>query len=127
MVSCVTVMETPTGRHGVLAAPKVDALPVAAVIAEIEAAEFHSLPALGAQFGLGDQARKYLVREGLIQPEPLKSRHEGYRVNRDEAFTLLLAAALAIAAGVAIAVMLRGVKGAGLTGAAAEGVLRSMT
>jgi hypothetical protein len=125
----MTVLETPAVRHGMFTAPKVDALHVAEVLAEIEAREFVSLPALGKQLGMGEQARKYAIREGLINPEPLdiSKRYEGYKVNRDEAFTLLLAAALAIAAGVAIAVMLRGVKGSGLTGGAAETVLRTMT
>lgn len=100
---------------------------VARMLAEIEAREFTSLPRLGDQIGMGEQSRKYAIREGLIKPEPLGKRCDGYKVNRDEALTLLLAAALAIAAGVAIAVMLRGMRNSGLTGAAAETALRAMT
>lgn len=123
-------METPTGSgimRGARVPPKVDALHVGDILAQIEQREFHSWPRLGEQVGLGEQARKYIVREGLIQPEPLAARRTGYTVNRDEAFKLLLAAALAIAAGVAIAVMLRGIKESGLPASAAEAALRSMT
>lgn len=103
------------------------ALDIPAILADIEAREFVSLPALGAKIGMGDQSRKFAIREGLIRPEPLEYRGMGYTVKRDEALTLLLAAALAIAAGVAIAVMLRGVKQTGLTGEAAASALRTMT
>ena len=126
----MTVMETPTGSgiaRGAHVPPKVDALHVAEVLAEIEGREFHSLPRLGETLGLGEQARKHLVREGLIHPEPLVKRCDGYKVNRDEAITLLFAAALALAAGVAIAVMLRGIKESGLPVSIAETALRSMT
>jgi hypothetical protein len=126
----MTVVETPTGSgitRGAHVPPKVDALHVAEIIAEIEKREFHSWPRLGEQVGLGEQARKHIVREGLIQPEPLVKRCEGYKVNQDEAWKLLLAAALAIAAGVAIAVMLRGIKESGLPASAAQAALRSMT
>jgi hypothetical protein len=111
-----------------LAAPKVDALPLAKILADIEGREVVSLPELGARIGMGEQSRKYAIRAGLITPTaPVVNRREGYKITRDEAFTLLLAAALAVAAGVAIAVMLRGCKSAGLTGAAAASALRNMT
>jgi hypothetical protein len=124
----MTITEMPTGgRHGVNVPPKVDVLHVAEVLAEIEAAEFHSLPRLGEAIGMGNQARKYAIHEGLIKPEPLVARREGYKVNRDEAITLLFAAALALAAGVAIAVMLRGVRESGMPVSVVETALRSMT
>lgn len=116
-----------TPRHGVFAPPKVDDLHVPDLLAEIEAREFTSLPELGAKIGMGNQSRKYAIRVGLIEPEPLKSRQHGYEVSRNEALTLLLAAALAIAAGVAIAVILRGLKETGLTGDVASAALRAMT
>src|SRR5262249_555194 len=120
----MSVLETPTKPRGALVPPKVDPLHLPEALANIQPPQFHSLRALGAQIGLGGPARRYAIREGLIKPEPLGKRCDGYRVNRDEALTLLLAAALAIAAGVAIAVMLRGLKNSGLTGTAAETVLR---
>ena len=108
--------------------PKVDAVPVAELLADIEGREVVSLPELGARIGMGEQSRKYAIRAGLITPAaPVVNRREGYKITRDEACTLLLAAALALAAGVAIAVMLRGCKAAGLTGAVAATALHGMT
>jgi hypothetical protein len=120
----------PAIRRGSLVPPKVPALSVAELVADIEGREVVSLPELGKAIGMGEQARKYAIRSGLITPTaPLApgARHAGHTVARDEAFTLVLAAALAVAAGVAIAVMLRGCKVAGLTGAAALEALRAMT
>lgn len=114
-------------KRGALAPPKVDTVDVAGILADIEAREVVSLPELGAKIGMGEQSRKFAIREGLIEPEPLTSRREGYKVNQNEALTLLLAAALALAAGVAIAVMLRGCKATGLTGEVAGTALRNMT
>lgn len=123
------VTET-ANRHGAFVAPSVDVLDVAALLAEIERHELISLPRLGAQIGLGEQSRKYAIRKGLIEtagPLAVENRYKGYAIKQDEAMTLLLAAALAVAAGVAIAVMLRGVKQAGLTGEAAASALRSIS
>jgi hypothetical protein len=118
----------PRVGRGVFVPPRIDGpLDVAAILADIERREFMPLPELGAKIGLGEQARKHAIHEGLIDANKRPSRLGGYTVSRDEAITLLLAAALAIAAGVAIATMLRGIKGAGVTGAAAAAALQAMT
>lgn len=122
-----TTCETAPKRFGVLTPPRTDGpLNVAAILADIEQREFVPLPVLGAQIGMGSGARKYAISQGLIEANKRPSRSGGYTVSCDEAATLLLAAVLAIAAGVAIAVMLRGVKGAGMTGAAASAALHAM-
>jgi hypothetical protein len=122
----MTVPVNERTRHGVLAAPRIDSLDVAAILAELEQGELVRLPEFGPKIGMGEQARKYAIREGLIDATPGRCRSEGYSVTRDEAVTLLLAAVLAIAAGVAVAVTLRGMKGAGLTGAAAAAALAAL-
>jgi hypothetical protein len=100
------------------APPKVDAIDVAAVLAELEGRSVVSLPVLGERIGLDKQARAYAIREGLIETVPRPGTHGAYSVTADEARRLVLAAVLAIGAGVALAIMLRGVKGAGLSGEA---------
>jgi hypothetical protein len=114
-------------RRGPSVRPKVDTLDIPALLADIEAREFVALPDLGSKIGMGKEARKFAIHEGVISPAaPLVHRRDGYKVTRDEALTILLAAALAVAAGVAIVVMLRGVKQTGLTGEVAAATLRQM-
>ena len=114
-------------NRGPISPPPIDTIDIDATLAEIEECEFVSLPALGERIGMTARARTYAITEGLIEHAPLTARKAGYRVTQDEALTILLAAVLAVAAGVAIVVMLRGVKQSGLTGEAAAVTLRSMT
>jgi hypothetical protein len=106
------------GLRGVFKPPGVDSLDVAAILAEMEGREFVELPALGEKIGMDHKARQHAIREGLITPEAKRGANGRKLVSADEAMTLILCAALALAAGIAIAVMLRGVKGAGLNVAA---------
>lgn len=122
-----TCETAPHIRRGRLVPPHVNGpLDVAATLAEIEQREFVSLPELGAKIGLGQQARKYAIREGLIEGQQMGGQGNPYQVTRDEAVTLLFAAVVAFAAGVAIATILRGLKGAGVTGVAAAAALEAM-
>jgi hypothetical protein len=83
---------------------------------------------LSSLIGWTETGQRYAVRTGLLEAEKVRNAPgQPYRITSDEACTLLLAALLALAAGVAIAVMLRGVKGAGLTGDAAAATIRSMS
>lgn len=122
--------EAPPGeRHGVLSAPKVDAIDVPALLELIGDRDVISYPELGKALGLGEQPRKYLIRHRLITPvAPLAAakRSGGYQISHDEAVTLILAAVLAVAGGVAVSVTLRSLKRSGLVGDAAERALRTM-
>lgn len=131
MVLIMTITCGPVARaslqRGPLVAPKIDGpLDVAGILAEIEGREYMRFPELGRQIGLGPGQRAHVIREGLVTVIPCERKSAGNKVARDEALTLLLAAALAVAAGVAIAVMLRGVRETGLTGESAASVLRTM-
>jgi hypothetical protein len=63
------------------------------------------------------------LAEGLLEAERLGGQGNPYGITRDDAMRLLLAAVLAVAAGVAIAAMLRGLRDLGVTGDSAAEVL----
>lgn len=105
----------PRTYNPLTAPPKVGAVDVQAILADIAARARVSLPELGARIGMDEQARAYAVREGLIETMPERGPRNSYMIPPEEARRLLLAAVLAIGAGVALTIMLRGVKGAGLS------------
>ena len=59
-------------------------------------------------------AQALAVRQGTIRPVAKRGKAGCYQVTRDDAVMILVAAALALAAGVAVVIMLRGIQGAGL-------------
>lgn len=121
-----------TLRRGLAAPPILDSPPdVSRILAQIEQREFIPLAPLAEQLGISEQTRQRAIREGLIETAPVKAPDcRGHlrvrQVERDEALSLLLAAVLAFAAGVAVVVMIKAVKGAGLSGAAAAATLANM-
>jgi hypothetical protein len=88
----------------------------AAILRDIEQAEADRLKLadLSRAIGWSRAQQSKAIAAHLIDAEPGYGPGKPYTVTKDEARTLLFAAVLAIAAGVAIAVMLRGVKGANL-------------
>ena len=61
------------------------------------------------------QAQSYAVKSGAIRPVPERQgRSHAYAVDRSEAVLILVAAALAFAAGVALVGMIRAVRVSGL-------------
>lgn len=61
------------------------------------------------------EQQSYAVRSGAIRPLPgRQGRHHAYAVDRNEAVLILVAAALAFAAGVAVVAMIRAVRVSGL-------------
>jgi hypothetical protein len=101
---------------------------VAAILRDLERAEAErvQLADLSRRIGWSYAQQSKAISSGALEAErDLSDRRHPYLITRDEATTLLLAAVLALAAGVAIAAMLRGVKGAGLVGPAAAAALRS--
>jgi hypothetical protein len=115
-------------RRGLWTPPAVESIDGRAILGTIErSGGYVRLPDISQQIGWTRTGRQYAIREGLLEAEQVRNaRGKPYRLTSDEAATLLLAAMLALAAGVAIAVMLRGVKGAGVTGAAAAAAIRNM-
>ena len=117
----------PARRSG-FRAPPVTSFDGRAILEQIERDKWVGLRDFSERIGWTDTGRRYAIREGLLEAEKVRNAPgQPYRITRDEACTLLFAAMLALAAGVAIAVMLRGVKGAGLTGGAAAAAIRSTT
>ena len=113
-------------RRGMTAPPVVESIDARAILGKIEQSPYVRLPDISKQIGWTRTGRQYAIREGLLEAEPMGGRGNPYRLTRDEACKLLYAALLALAAGVAIAVMLRAVKGTGVTGAAAAAAIRNM-
>lgn len=82
------------------------------------------------RIGWNREQQSYAVRSGVIRPVekvpgPVAGRQprkyaggRGYQVTRDDAIEILIAAALALAAGVAVVVMLRAIRDAGLDASA---------
>jgi hypothetical protein len=100
----------------------------AAILRDIEQADADRvrLYTISRRIGWDKAEQSRAISAGLLEVQGLGGRGNPYTVTQDEARTLLLAAVLAAAAGVAIAAMLRGVKGAGLTGPAAAAVVRQI-
>jgi len=85
-----------------------------ALLSELPESETISLPWVRERVGWSRPAQSNVIREGVIRPLPERGPHGGYRVTRDDAVLILVAYALAAAAGVAIVSMIRALKGAGL-------------
>ena len=114
------------GGAAIWTPPRFDPTSTAAILRDIDRApERVRLADLSPRLGVTPKTQNTVIREHLLEAERLGGRGNPYAITRDEARTLLLAVVLAAAAGIALAVMLRGVKGAGLTGSVAAEVLRS--
>lgn len=116
-------------RKGLSAAPLIPAMGGAEareLLSEIEAAPVVRLVELRPRIGMTPLAQKHAVRTGALEVVPGREHWEGYAITRDEARTLILATVLAIAAGLAVAAMLRGLKGAGIVGAVAAEAIRNL-
>jgi hypothetical protein len=86
-----------------------------ALLDELPSGPVVSLPEVRKLVGWTRREQSYAVTAGLIRPLPERAGYGGgYQVTRDDAVLILVAAALALAAGVAIVVMIRAIRGAGL-------------
>lgn len=72
------------------------------------------MPVIRDLIGWTRDAQANVVTEGLIRPLPVRGRAGCWQVSRDDAVTILVAAALAFAAGVAVISMLRAIVNTGL-------------
>jgi hypothetical protein len=102
-------------------------LAAAAILRDLEQAEAEriKLADLSRRIGWDKASQSHAVTEGLLDARRLGGPGNPYGITRDDAITLLLAALLAVAAGVAIAAMLRGLKAQGVTGDLAAEVLHA--
>jgi hypothetical protein len=102
-------------------------LAAAAILRDLEQAKAErvKLADLSRRIGWDKSLQSRAVHEGLLDVEQPGGRGYPYMVTRDDAFTLLLAALVAVAAGIAVASALRGLKGTGVTGPLAAEVLRA--
>jgi hypothetical protein len=99
-----------------------------AIFRDLEQAEAErvKLADLSRTIGWDRASQSHAIREGLLDAKQARpGPGNPYSVTRDDAITLLLAALLAVAAGVAIAAMLRGLKAQGVTGDLAAEVLHA--
>ena len=99
----------------------------AAILRDLEQADAERVPLvkIARPIGWDASSQSHAIAEGLLDARRLGGRGNPYGITRDDAITLLLAAVLAVAAGIAIAAALRGLKGAGVTGQLAADVLRA--
>lgn len=103
------------------------AIDAAAILHDLERADAERvrLADLSRRIGWDKSLQSRALAEGLLEAERGPGRGHPYTITRDDALTLLLAALVAIAAGVAIGSALRGLKGTGVTGDLAAEVLRA--
>jgi hypothetical protein len=102
-----------------------DAASILRDIERADQAEAVRLADLSRRIGWDKSSQSHAVHEGLLEAFRLGGQGNAYGITRDDAMNLLLAAVLAVAAGVAIASMLRGLKSAGVTGQLAADVLHA--
>lgn len=86
----------------------------AALLAELPDAEVIPLPFVRDRIGWTRDQQSYAVESGVIHPIDKRGKAGCYQVTRDDAVTILIAAALAFAAGVAVVIMIRAIQGSGL-------------
>lgn len=85
-----------------------------ALLADLPDAEVIPLPLIRERIGWNRQQQHHAVESGVIRPVAKRGPAGCYQVTRDDAVTILIAAALAVAAGIAVVAMLRAIQGAGL-------------
>jgi hypothetical protein len=86
---------------------------VAEILAQFEGQDLIPLPDLGKSIGLDRGRQTYAIEKGLIKPSEKRGANGRYLVDRDQAAIIVIAAALAAAAGLALVTMLRSLLGIG--------------
>jgi hypothetical protein len=85
------------------------------LLADLPDTDVIPLPLIRERVGWSRDQQSDAVLQGAIRPIEKRGKAGCYQVTRDDAVLILIAAALALAAGVAVIVMLRGIQGAGLS------------
>lgn len=115
----------PRGQTGRRTHPWVMADPtVPGLLSKLPDAEVIPLPVVRDLIGWDRAAQVHAVRQGVIRPVGKRGKAGCYQVTRDDAVEILIAAALAFAAGVAVVAMLRAIQGARLN---AQALASTMT
>lgn len=86
----------------------------AALLADLPDAEVIPLPIIRDRIGWTRDQQSYAVETGAIRPIDKRGKAGCYQVTRDDAVMILIAAAIALAAGVAVVMVIRGIRDAGL-------------
>jgi hypothetical protein len=89
-----------------------------ALLAGLPDADPIPLPLVRDRIGWSIRQQSYAVRAGVIRPVSQRGRAGCYQVARDDAVLILVAAAIALAAGVAVVAMIRAIQEAGLDASA---------
>lgn len=84
------------------------------LLADLPDADIIPLPLIRDRIGWSRDAQCHAVKSGVIRPVEKRGPAGCYQVTRADAVEILIAAALAFAAGMAVVVMLRAIRGAGL-------------
>lgn len=84
------------------------------LLADLPETDVIPLPLIRDRIGWTRDTQHDAISAGVIRPVEKRGKAGCYQVTRDDAVTILIAAALAIAAGVAVIVMLRAIQGSGL-------------
>jgi hypothetical protein len=85
------------------------------LLADLPDAEVIPLPVIRDRIGWDRATQSYAVRSGVIRPVPERGKAGCYQVTRDDAIQILVAAALALAAGIAVVAMIRAIQESGLS------------
>jgi hypothetical protein len=95
-----------------------------ALLADLPDAEVIPLPFVRDRIGWTRDQQSYAVESGAIRPVDKRGKAGCYQVTREDAVLILIAASLALAAGVAVVMMIRAIREAGLnTSALAQAVV----
>lgn len=89
-----------------------------ALLADLPDMEVIPLPLIRDRVGWNREQQHHAVKLGVIRPVEKRGPAGCYQVTRDDAVMILVAAALALAAGIAVVAMLRAIQGAGLNASA---------
>lgn len=87
----------------------------AELLAELpETGEAIPLPVIAKRIGWNKVQQHYAIQAGVIRPLEKRGPHGAFQVDRDQAVGILIAYAVALAAGLAVVTILRGLQGAKL-------------
>jgi hypothetical protein len=74
------------------------------------------LAEVGEAVGMDASSRSRAVKDGSVHPVGRAGLGGGYVITRDDALLIVIAAMVAVAAGIAVVTALRGLAGSGLSG-----------
>lgn len=84
------------------------------LLADLPETDVIPLPLIRDRIGWTRDTQHDAISQGVIRPVEKRGKAGCYQVTRDDAVEILVAAALAIVAGIAVVAMLRAIQGAGL-------------